>query len=372
MGWRSFTRSTAKTLAASALRYSGLQRILSRASRIAVGGRRVLILSYHRVVADFDDEAQRCIPGLLVSRATFERHIEELAHTGYHIVSLDEALQVVSGLKESARDVAVLTFDDGYRDVYEHAFPVLRRRGLPATVYLATGYVGTRERFPHDRLYHLLRLALEGEGRRSGRNTLAMNSIGMRAADAVDRLISTKSSLELLEIVLQLEKSLGAVNEIAPPAGAVLDWEEVRKMAAGGIDFGAHTVHHVVLTHEAEDAIDRELALSKERIERETGRPVKHFAYPNGWYDRRVVTALVRLGYRSAVTTEDLPNHVGGDPFRLRRKTLWENFSRGPFGYSSNLTSCHLDDVFTMLALTRPVRGERGHRVPPAGASAEA
>jgi len=121
---------------------------------------------------------------------------------------------------------------------------------------------------------------------------------------------------------------------------------------------------------EPEEAIEKERAESKATIEKELGAPAVHFAYPNGFYDRRVVTALVRLGYRSAVTTEDLPNQVGGDPFRLRRKTLWENFSRGPFGYSATLTSCHLDDVFTLLALTRPVRGERTRELAPPGAQA--
>ncbi|MBI5547731.1 MAG: polysaccharide deacetylase family protein [Deltaproteobacteria bacterium] len=358
MGWGSFSRSAVKALAAGTLHYTGLQGVLSRASRFAVGGRRVLILSYHRVVADFEAEARRVIPGLLVSRRTFERHLDELAHGGYDVVTLDEALEVIAGRRQGRRDVAVLTFDDGYHDVFEHAFPVLARRGATATVYLATGLVGTRQRFLHDRLYHLLLLSMGGE-HRSGRNVLALESMGARAASAVDRLLSTRSTGELTDLVEQLEQSVGAVNEVAPTAGEILGWDQVRRMASAGIDFGAHTVRHMVLTHETEGTIERELADSKQAIERETGRPVRHFAYPNGYYDRRVVTALVRLGYHSAVTTEDRPNHVGGDPFRLRRKTLWENFSRGPFGYSSSLTSCHLDDVFTVLSLTRPVRGER-------------
>lgn len=357
MAGSGFVRSAAKAAAAGALHYSGLQRVLSRASRIAAGGRRVLVVGYHRVVEDFEAEARRAIPGLLVSRETFERHVEELVRT-YDVVPLDEALEVVAGARTPRRDVAVVTFDDGYRDVYEHAFPVLRRLGLPATVYLASGYVGTEDRFVHDRLFHLLRLALEGE-RRPGRNVLSM---GPRAAEAVDQLISTRSSAELVELVGQLQGSLRSARGLSPTAGAILAWDEVRAMARGGIDFGAHTVRHVVLTHESDESIERELAQSKAAIERETGRPVRHFAYPNGFYDRRVVTALVRLGYRSAVTTEDRPNQVGGDPFRLRRKTLWEDFSRGPFGYSPSLTTCHLDDVFTVLALTRPVRGERTPR----------
>jgi len=360
-GWASFARSAAKAVAAGALHYSGAQRVLSRATRIAAGGRRVLVLSYHRVVEDFEAESRRAIPGLLVSCATFERHLEELTRS-YDVVSLDEALQVVAGVREPPRDVATITFDDGYRDVYEHAFPMLRRRGLPATVYLASGYVGTPQRFLHDRLYGLLRLSLEGEQRHRApaRNVMVADSMAARTAAAVDQLIHTRSNADLQDLVRRLEEAQrGAGNQVAPDSGAVLSWDEVRAMAAGGLAFGSHTVSHIALTHEPQEAVSSELSESKAAIERELARPVVHFAYPNGLYDRRVVTSLVRHGYQSAVTTEDLPNQVGGDPFRLRRKTLWEDFSRGPFGYSSSLTSCHLDDVFTVLALTRPASGEQ-------------
>ncbi len=358
MGWKSFARSAAKSVAANALHYSGMHGLLARAARVAVGGRRVLILSYHRVVEDFESERRRAIPGLLLSVPTFERQLDELFRAGFEIVPLGEAMQVVSGEREPRRDAAALTFDDGYRDVYDHAFPVLARRGHPATVFLASGFVGSGARFPHDRLHYLLKLKLGGAGGRP-RNVVTSELVDARAALAVERLISRRSADELQRLIARIEKSLGGGAELLPPSGEPLGWEMVAKMAEAGIEFGAHTVNHVVLTHESEESIDREIAASKREIEGRLDRPVRDFAYPNGYYDRRIVAALVRHGFRSAVTTEDLPNRVGGDLFCLKRKTLWENFSRGPFGYSSNLTACHIDDVFGMLSLTRPVLGER-------------
>ena len=372
MGIVGFARSAAKALAAGGLHYSGLRRVLARASRIAAGGRRVLILSYHRVVEDFDREAQRSIPGLLLSLSTFENHLDALERAGFDVVPLSAALEVISGRLEPRRDVAVLTFDDGYRDVYEHAFPVLRRRGLPATVYLASGLVGTNARFAHDRLFHLIQLALRAPGRGRGRNVLAREAADGQAAHAVDRLIASRSARELLDLIARLEASLGGAGELVPSAGEVLGWEMVQRMAKAGIDFGAHTVHHVVLPFESDEALEQEVAASKRDIEVRLGRPVRDFAYPNGYHDARVVASLVRHGFRTAVTTEDLPNYAGGDLFRLRRKTLWENTSRGPFGYSSPLTACHLDDVFTLLALTRPVPGSRPAREAAAATGARA
>ncbi len=365
MGIVGFARGAAKALAAGGLHYSGVRDILARASRIAVGGRRVLILSYHRVVEDFDREARWSIPGLLVSRRTFEKHLDALDRTGFDVVPFSVALEVISGRLEPRRDVAVLTFDDGYRDVYEHAFPVLSRRGLPATVYLASGLVGTRARFVHDRLFHLIRLALRAPRGGRGRNVLEGEALDGQASQVVDRLMASRSARELAELLARLRASLDGEGELEPSAGEVVSWEMVQRMAQAGIEFGAHTVHHVVLPFEADEALDREVFASKVEIEERLGRPVRDFAYPNGCYNPRVVASLVHHGFRSAVTTEDLPNHAGGDLFRLRRKTIWENYSRGPFGYSSPLIACHLDDVFTLLALTRPVSGSRPEALPP-------
>jgi peptidoglycan/xylan/chitin deacetylase (PgdA/CDA1 family) len=119
-----------------------------------------------------------------------------------------------------------------------------------------------------------------------------------------------------------------------------------------------------VLTLEDPAAVEHELRESKAWIEREVGRPVRDFAYCNGWYSEEVIRLLARCGFRSAVTTEDLPNRIGGDPFTLKRKVLWENFSIGALGdYSSTLTGCHLDDVFGALGACKAVPGRRPQRV---------
>ena len=141
-----------------------------------------------------------------------------------------------------------------------------------------------------------------------------------------------------------------------------MDWNEVRQMVRDGFEFGAHTLGHVVLTHEPIDVVEREVRESKEIIERETGTQVRDFAYCNGWYSDEVIRVLVRNGFRSAVTTEDMPNRIGGDPFTLKRKVLWENFSVGVRSYSPLLTGCHLDDVFGALGAAKPVLGRRPQR----------
>ena len=147
-----------KATAAGALHYSGLRRALRAVRRYQSGGRRITIVSYHRVVEDLAGARERSIPGLLVSKETFRRQLEAAAAAGYELVSFSHALEVMAGARAARRDLFVVTFDDGYRDVLRNAAPVLRTMGVPAMIYLAVGFVGTERRFDHDRLFHLIGL----------------------------------------------------------------------------------------------------------------------------------------------------------------------------------------------------------------------
>src|SRR5256885_10763287 len=128
-------RRVGKGAAAMALHYSGARQLLSAVQRRAVGGRRVLILSYHRVVGDFASEVPRSLYTLNIEQGTFRRHLEVLQES-HDVVTLEEALSVLDGTRQSARDVAVGTFHDGHRGVYTHAFPVMRDLRVPALIYV--------------------------------------------------------------------------------------------------------------------------------------------------------------------------------------------------------------------------------------------
>ena len=374
MGLKTLIRQSAKAAAAGLLDLSGMGWALTRSARRASGGRRVLIVAFHRVVEDVAAEARLAIPGLLIGARAFEAQLDALHRAGFDVVELERALQILSGETTSSRDVAVVTFDDGYGDVFANALPILRRRGQCATVYLASGCVDSGQPFPHDRLYALLlshlfepprpyRLARE-QG--VGAGTGVTREDALRCASLVERLIAELSaaSLEALMVALSARRTGAGEGRVPVIAGRPLTWDEVRAMADQGFNLGAHTARHAVLTHEPDVVVAREIVESKAAIERQTGRAVIDFAYPNGFFDRRVIAALRRAGFRSAVTTEDAPNRVGVDPLRLRRKTIWENTGRGTFGFSERVAKCQLDDLFGLLSLTHP---ERGMRVAPPG-----
>ncbi|MEO7658758.1 MAG: polysaccharide deacetylase family protein, partial [Pyrinomonadaceae bacterium] len=120
----------------------------------------VNIIAYHRVVADIAKAERDAIYGIVVSTDTFRHHCEML-RDAFDVVSLETAMHFMDDRRTVARPMAVLTFDDGYLDFYEQAFPVLNELGLPATVFLPTDYIGGDKPLAHDRIYWLLKIALE-------------------------------------------------------------------------------------------------------------------------------------------------------------------------------------------------------------------
>lgn len=365
-----WAKRAAKAAVAGVLHRTGLRQALRTVRRVQSGGRRIVVVGYHRVVEDFTGELQRSIPGTLVSRETFRRQLEEAHQAGFELASLPDALDVMAGRRRAARDLFVVTFDDGYRDVYDNAFPVLKSLGIPAVMYLASGYVGTDRHFAHDRLFRLARIAQERRFRPlyealPGETSLLLEPVlrGAPVSAALDDFISRVPGGKLEQIISGLGQQLGVSPDESMSGCAVMGWDEARAMAAAGITLGAHTVHHTVLTLESPERAGEELARSRAQIERETGVPVLDFAYCNGWYSDALVALLVRHGFRSAITTEDRVNRVGGDPYTLKRKVLWEDFSRGPGGtYSASLTGCTVDDTFGTLGLARAVEGRRPQR----------
>jgi peptidoglycan/xylan/chitin deacetylase (PgdA/CDA1 family) len=363
-------RRTVKGAAALALHYSGVQDVISTVQRRAVGGVRVLILSYHRVVGNYRMEAERALPTLNIARETFRKHLEVLCQT-HEVVRLDDALEVLSGSRAARRDVAVITFDDGYRDVYEHAFPVLREMKLPAVAYVPSSFIGTSKRLAHDRLWAALKTM---EKRSLGPMSVGVGGpyegLLLRAYEGaptankvLERLIADNPTPVLYGLAEGLEDRLRIDRAEAPRGQLPMGWEMLREMVAHGIETGAHTADHTVLTNQPLEEARREIAACKSVLEKGTGRPVRHFAYCNGWYSAGVAQALRAEGFTSAVTTEDMPNMPGVDPYALKRKVLWEASSAGILGgWSKALAACQFNDTFGMLALQKPVLGARPTR----------
>jgi peptidoglycan/xylan/chitin deacetylase (PgdA/CDA1 family) len=348
-------RSIAKTCIACAYTWTGASRVVAR--RANNGAPAPFIACYHRVVENFDRSVTGTIPSMLISTAMLERHIDWLAKR-FTFVSLDEIGSQLESRRPFPRPAAAITFDDGYSDVFHHAYPLLKRKGIPAAVFVVTGLVGTGRPQIFDRLYLILRLLYIHGLPLTETVANALDGIGIDEA-IVQRLSFAENDpfrvmTWLLSALPQsdIERALAALeghvsfkkellDEIAP-----LTWDMIKTMHRGGITIGSHTESHLLLTSESVDTIRRELLDSKLALQDQLDTTVKHFAYPDGRFNPMVVDAVNGAGYRYAYgicNSRDANRPL----LTIPRKVLWERSCLNAFGrFSSAVMNCQVNWIF--------------------------
>lgn len=354
---------------------------LSRADRLyaAVAGqhREAVVVGYHRVVADFAREASYSFPSMLISRTMLERHLDWIARR-FQVVSLDELRPRVEARSRTAPPIAAITFDDGYRDVYEQAFPLLMRKGLPAAVFVATNYVGTTGVLPHDKLYLLLARAAH-RWRSFSRQLVrvlrrlelplpppTLFAAGASAGSALRTLITTLPEADVQRIIVALEVDCGLSGGL-PSGFRPMTWDMVTEMSRAGFVLGSHTRSHSLLTNEDRSKVIDETAGSQQVLTAKLGRPVTTFAYPDGRFDRGAVRAVADAGYQVAVTT--CRHRDREHPWlTIPRVLLWERSSvdsRGQF--SPAILSCQVNGLFNRFSVCQQRHGRADFSRPPYG-----
>lgn len=226
------------------------------AAGIGSSRRALPILMYHGISDDPQPEVSPYYK-TTTSLPVFEQHLRRLTEAGFRSVNLCDALGILQSGDARMDKTVVITFDDGFRDFYDLAFPALKRHGHTATMFLPTAFIG------HDRR------SFKGRG--------------------------------------------------------CLTWQEVRELRSQGIEFGSHTVSHPILYDLSWKEIEDELALSKERMEREMEEEITAFCYPyafprqDGEYTGRFAQLLRNHGYRYCATTSVGRAQAGDDLFSLKR-----------------------------------------------------
>jgi CelD/BcsL family acetyltransferase involved in cellulose biosynthesis/peptidoglycan/xylan/chitin deacetylase (PgdA/CDA1 family) len=275
------------------------------------------IFIYHRVNDDYDP----FLPAIPV--AAFRRQMEFLKKH-FPVLSLDE-LASNSFPQNGEKYCVVITFDDGYRDNFLCAFPVLKTLNLPATIFLTTGCLDSGELPWYDQISWAFKLTIQAR--------LDLSHLGgpdASLAGRSERLQAMNNTLAWLRVINEgdrLRYIPQVLNALRVPAqlctpNAMLNWEEVRQMHRHNIFFGAHTVSHPVLAKVSIDELKTEIVGSKNKIEEKLQRAVEHFAYPFGQPSDLSVEAkqtVQRAGFSTAVTTIWGFNRPGDDLFELKR-----------------------------------------------------
>jgi peptidoglycan/xylan/chitin deacetylase (PgdA/CDA1 family) len=302
-------------IAARSAELSGFLALVERASESSE--HRLRVLMYHRVA---EPESEPDLnPGLISARpAEFAQQMRFLAGR-YRVLSLGEVLECCRKERALPPRAVLLTFDDAYRDFADHAWPVLRALGLPATLFVPTAYPDRPGRaFWWDRLYAaVVRAPGEAEvDTPHGRLPRRTPAERRRAFGRLRELVKDLPHERAMDLVDRVCDRL----DPAPVRGRVLGWEALRRLRAEGLTLAPHTRTHALLHRVARERLREEIAGSLCDLERETGPAPAVLAYPSGGFDDQVVRVLEEEGFELGFTCIRGVSHLRiDDRLRLRR-----------------------------------------------------
>jgi peptidoglycan/xylan/chitin deacetylase (PgdA/CDA1 family) len=296
---------------------------------------KVLILTYHRFSCARNPHR--------ISREEFTAHLAYLKKYN-RVLPLTEAVEYLENGKSLPPAATVITIDDGYRDAYETAFPVLKEFGLPATVYAVTGFLDKKCWLWTDLMRFVMLKTKSGAVKIEFENDKIEGEltddqkrfeIASRINSRLKKMPDDEKKKKINEIAEKLEVEMPATpaEEFAP-----MTWDEAREMDACGVQIESHTVTHPILTNISADDLNSELVNSKKRLEDVLDRKVKNFCYPNGSLSENVRRAVENAGYTSATTTDYGFNARNENPFLLKRidaSATIENFAQSASGFEA-------------------------------------
>lgn len=290
---------------------------------------------YHRIIP-MKDMSRAVQAGMVVEPDTLDLQLRYLRNH-FEIIPLS---YLASGQRSHAQDLrkkplCVLTFDDGWYDFYEYAYPILKMHEAPATVFLPTDFIGTARWFWTDRVGCLLdRVAQSWDGATFAslfRDHLLRELVCISGTHQtrLERAIALLKPYRIEKIEGVLSELSAALGEDSTPAGrAFLSWEEVQEMYRSGlVCFGSHTAGHPLLTTLTEEQAQHELRKSMDVL---IGHKVADtdfisFSYPNGSFSERLSEMVREAGYHLAVTTQYGWHRQGENAYTIRRISVHQD-----------------------------------------------
>jgi peptidoglycan/xylan/chitin deacetylase (PgdA/CDA1 family) len=321
-----------RKLLARSFEWLGLLSLLERA--IFCQQSTLVVLTYHRIATPGAQAGPFYDPVISATPEAFKAQMQLLARR-YRIIGLDQAIELeAKGLGSARGPAALITFDDGYRDNFETALPILRELGVPATFFIPTGVIDTPrltwwdhvacavkqtqvprlalDRFPGDSNALVIEL---GTNSGASERTSAIMQI-IRAF--LDRAIPDEAWF-----LAQLDdRAEVAIDSTVLGSGLFMDWGQVKQLADAGMSVGSHGHSHHALGELDDETQRRELAESKRILEGKLGRDVVAVAYPFGWagtFTPRTVALAAEVSYRLGFSSLEGVNRPGFEPLALRR-----------------------------------------------------
>jgi peptidoglycan/xylan/chitin deacetylase (PgdA/CDA1 family) len=284
------------------------------------------VLNYHRIDNPHASNFNTLKANVSATPFEFERQMQYLKRT-FNIINCQQLVDYITKDIPLPPRSAMVTFDDGYFDNYSYAYPILKELKIPAVIFLATDYIGTNQPFYWDYAAYcfsktkLNRALLPVIGERAWSNEKELDFILYDWIETLKKIQEQEKQIAINSIATALSVSVpeNAFNDLH------LNWQQVREMHKNGIEFGAHTASHPILTRIPLHQAQNEILSSKLKIENEINAPVVSFAYPNGGiadFSLKIMQMISQSGIPIAFSLLPGPTFyktVKKEPFSIRR-----------------------------------------------------
>ncbi|MBL7069004.1 MAG: polysaccharide deacetylase family protein [Candidatus Omnitrophica bacterium] len=281
-----------KWIIAVSIYYSGALSLYRRFFKKWFVPNNIIILRYHRVL---NNEKKDAI-NISVHMRSLEKQLLYMKRF-FNIMSIPRIVEGLSRNHIFSKPTVGITFDDGYKDNYICAFPLLKKYNAPATIFLTVGHIDNNIPFPWD----------------------APETANSDAEDI-----------------------------------AILSWDDIYKMNDDLISFGSHTISHPKLSSTSAEKVYDELVGSRRVLSGAVTNYVDLFSYPFGDFNEQTKDCVKRAGYKAAFTTRDGFCKRVNDLFLIKRKAIHENLVKNPFGrFSKSLFALEIEGLMDLLLPSR-------------------
>jgi peptidoglycan/xylan/chitin deacetylase (PgdA/CDA1 family) len=280
----------------------------------------VKVIMYHRVSPQNENWCLRPLQPM-----DFEEHIKFLKQN-YTIIPLVKLKDycIKEDIGNNKKNLVISTFDDGYKDNYLYAYPILKKHNVSATFFLTSGLIDTKDLFWWDQVGYLIYNTKEKQIKVTGLGEYTLNSekdkltIKSNIIAKLKRMENERKN----QIIEELWNKCKLSKDRELNEHMIMSWDDIAEMKNDGFDFGAHTVDHPIMTNLALKELRRQIIDSKTTIQQKLNTRITAFAYPNGTikdFDESIIHLLHNEGFEYAVTTVPGFNKQPSDFFKLNR-----------------------------------------------------
>ena len=286
---------------------------------------RLSIIDYHRITPEKDHFVDSATQDELNWQCSILKKY-------FNVLPLKQAVELLQKGQLPPRSV-VITFDDGYANNYSLALPVLKKWDLPATFFIASGFLDGGIMW-NDAIIESIRRTDYESLELTKSDGFTQELVGVLDLSSPKKKINAAARLRVGMKYLELSqrddlvKKLVEITAAKMPQDIMLTSDQVKEMYVSGMDIGGHTLTHPILTTIPVESARQQIEQDKQKLEAIIGEQISHFAYPNGKPDKDFVDSHIKIlkeaGYKAAVTTQRGVAQPNNNIYRLPRFASWD------------------------------------------------